>query len=55
MCLEDKQIATEIDTFPDKILLIMIKYKQNRKGVGIHPLVVRGLIKPIKEVKKGGI
>lgn len=39
MCLEDKQIATEIDKFPDKILSIKIKLKQNRKGAGIHPLV----------------
>ena len=53
MCLEDIQIATEIDKFPDKILSIMIKLKQNLKGAGIHPLVyVRGLIKPIKDVNK---
>ena len=53
MCLEDEQIATEIDKFPDKILAIMIKLKQTGKGLVSTPLYVRGLRKQIKGVNKG--
>ena len=51
MCLEDKLIATtETDTFLDKVLSIMIKYKQNQEGV------VRPRVKKASEAgKKGGI